>query len=98
MSRDEMIALLVCDTVERIQSLKQVFWLQGVLENGFAGFRTWSDDELVKEMRQRGLDRELLLPYEQHSVDALWDADCEFMTSLTHGFGRERDFGEHFAN
>lgn len=56
MSRNEMIAVLVNDTVERMLDLRQVFWLQGILENGFAGFANWSDDDLRREFKGRGLD------------------------------------------
>lgn len=56
MSRNEMIAVLVNDTVERMLDLRQVFWLQGILENGFAGFAKWSDDDLRRELKGRGLD------------------------------------------
>ena len=56
MSRNEMIAVLVNDTVERMLDLRQVFWLQGILENGFAGFAKWSDDELRRELKGRGID------------------------------------------
>jgi hypothetical protein len=56
MSRNEMIAILVNDTVERMVDLRQVFWLHGILENGFAGFAKMSDDELRRELKGRGLD------------------------------------------
>ena len=56
MSRDEMIALLVCDTLDRIIVMRQVFWLQDILENGFAGFTLWSDEDLRRELCGRGLD------------------------------------------
>lgn len=58
MSRDEMITALIDDTVERVVVLRQVFWLQGVLENGFAGFSQWTDDDLRRELRTRGLNQE----------------------------------------
>jgi len=54
MSRDEMIALLVSDTLERVMNLRQVFWLQGVLENGIIGFAKWSDEDLRQELSERG--------------------------------------------
>jgi hypothetical protein len=56
MSRNEMIAVLVNDTVERMLDLRQVFWLHGILENGFTGFAKWSDDELRGELQGRGFD------------------------------------------
>ena len=56
MSRDEMIAVLVNDAVERVMGQRQVFWLHGILENGFSGFAGWSDEQLRKEMAIRGLD------------------------------------------
>ena len=56
MSRNEMIALLVNDTLERMVELRQIFWLQGILENGFAGFAKWSDEDLRRELKGRGFD------------------------------------------
>jgi hypothetical protein len=56
MSRDEMIAVLINDTVERMVVMRQVFWLHGILENGFAGFAQWSDEELRRELSGRGFD------------------------------------------
>lgn len=55
-SRDEMIAVLICDTVERIAISKHVFWLQCILEDGFSGFAQWSDEELISELQDRGLN------------------------------------------
>ena len=51
-----MIAILVNDTVERMLDLRQIFWLHGILENGFAGFAKWSDDDLRRELKGRGYD------------------------------------------
>ncbi len=56
MSRDEVIALLVSDTIERMLSQRQIFWLQRILENGFPGYANWSDEDLQREMGERGLD------------------------------------------
>lgn len=56
MSRDEAIALLVSDTIERMLRLRQVFWLQKILESGFPGYAKWSDEDLQREIRERGLD------------------------------------------
>lgn len=58
MSRDEAIALLISDTVDRLLNSRQVFWLQKILENGFPGYAKWSDDELQREIMERGLDGE----------------------------------------
>jgi len=51
-----MIAVLVDDAVERVIGRRQVFWLQGILENGFSGFAGWTDEQLRKEMAARGCD------------------------------------------
>lgn len=56
MSRDEAISLLISDTVDRLFSSRKIFWLQKILENGFPGYAKWSDDELHREIRERGLD------------------------------------------
>lgn len=58
MSRDEAIALLISDAIERVLRLRQVFWLQKILEGGFAGYSKLSDADLQKEIRARGLDSE----------------------------------------
>lgn len=58
MSRDEAIALLVSDTIERMLRQRQVFWLQRILENGFPGYAKWSDEDLQREVGERGLDDE----------------------------------------
>lgn len=65
-----MIAILVNDTVERMVDLRQVFWLQGILENGFAGFAKWSDDELRRELKGRGIDSD-------HPGDAAGECDAD---------------------
>lgn len=74
MSRDEMIALLVSDTVDRVVLYRRVFWLQGILEKGFAGYGQWSDGELRAEVARRGLDRES----DEHD----WDGDGECFAPL----------------
>lgn len=70
MTRDEMITALIDDTVERVVVLRQVFWLQGILEHGFAGFSQWPDDELRRELRTRGLNQE-----RSGAADELIDSD-----------------------
>ena len=55
MSRDEAIALLISDAIDRMLRLRQVFWLQTILEGGFPGYSTMSDEELSHELRVRGL-------------------------------------------
>ena len=63
-----MIAVLINDTVERMVVLRQVFWLQGILENGFTGFAHWSDEDLRHELCGRGFDP-------AHSGDESGDCD-----------------------
>ena len=46
MTRDEMIRLLVLDRLEFRDDQARYLHLQGVLENGFRGFRKLSDHEL----------------------------------------------------
>lgn len=58
MSRDEAIALLISDAIERVIRLRQVFWLQTILESGFAGYARFSDDDLKRELLARGFGRE----------------------------------------
>ncbi len=59
MTRDEMIRLLVLDRLEYRDDQARYLHLQGVLENGFRGFRKLSDHELASEIRALGLDRRL---------------------------------------
>ena len=78
MSRDEMIALLVSDTLERVMNLRQVFWLQGVLENGLLGFAKWSDEELRRELDGRGFgenDASVVVDEDYEAADDLDDSE-----------------------
>ena len=98
MSRDEMIAVLVNDAVERVMGQRQVFWLQGVLENGFSGFAGWSDEQLRKEMAMRGLDLvDAFLDEDAHAQDAdRWDhEDLSMFAGHVGSFGEGQD---NFAN
>lgn len=70
MTRDEMIRLLVLDRLEYRDDLARYLHLQGVLENGFPGFRKLSDQALAAEIQALGLDRRL------DAADGL-DDDCE---------------------
>jgi hypothetical protein len=56
MTRDEMIRLLVLDRLEYRDDQARYLHLQGVLENGFRGFRKLTDHELSAEIRALGLD------------------------------------------
>jgi hypothetical protein len=56
MTRDEMIRLLVLDRLEYRDDQTRYLHLQGVLENGFRGFKKLSDHELSAEIRALGLD------------------------------------------
>lgn len=59
MTRDEMIRLLVLDRLEYRDDQARYLHLQGVLENGFGGFRKLSDHELAAEIQALGLDSQL---------------------------------------
>lgn len=56
MTRDEMIHLLVLDRLEYRDDQARYLHLQKVLENGFCGFKSLTDKELVAEIRARGLN------------------------------------------
>ncbi len=56
MTRDEMIRLLVLDRLEFRDDQARYLHLQGVLENGFRGFRKLSDHELAAEIQALGLN------------------------------------------
>jgi hypothetical protein len=57
MTRDEMIRLLVLDRLEYRDDQARYLHLQGVLENGFRGFKKLSDHELSAEIEALGLNR-----------------------------------------
>ena len=54
-----MIRLLVLDRLEYRDDQARYLHLQGVLENGFRGFRKLSDRELAAEIQALGLDERL---------------------------------------
>jgi hypothetical protein len=56
MTREEMIRLLVLDRLEYRDDQARYLHLQGVLENGFRGFRKLTDQELSTAIRALGLD------------------------------------------
>lgn len=56
MTRDEMIRLLVLDRLEYRDDQARYLHLQGVLENGFRGFKKLSDHELSAQIQALGLD------------------------------------------
>jgi hypothetical protein len=56
MTRDEMIRLLVLDRLEYRDDQARYLHLQGVLENGFRGFKKLSDHELIAAIRALGLE------------------------------------------
>ena len=85
MTRDEMIRLLVLDRLEYRDDQARYLHLQGVLENGFRGFKKLSDHELSTEIRALGLARRVdgadALDYD---LDAFVD-DSLFDSSLSVG-------------
>lgn len=87
MTRDEMIRLLVLDRLEYRDDQARYLHLQGVLENGFRGFRKLSDNELATEIRALGLNDRLdddLADDNDEEFDALTD-DRLFDSSLSVG-------------
>lgn len=74
-SREWMVHCLVQYQMEKIRSGGYGLWLLNVLENGFPGFGSLSDDELRREMQGRGLRAEFDVP--DAPVDEDDDADFE---------------------
>ena len=89
-----MIAVLVDDAVERVMGRRQVFWLQGILENGFSGFAGWTDEQLRKEMAARGCDLTALFLNED-TQDCL---DSDDLSMLAGHIGSVGDGHDSLAN
>lgn len=83
MTRDEMISLLVFDRLEHRDDFGRYLHLQGVLENGFRGFRNLSDQELLSELRRLGLETRPGVRSDDE-IDDFAD-DCRFDSSLSAG-------------
>lgn len=54
-SRQEMINQLVENSLACALSEAQPFWLREIFENGFVGYRHFTDRQLALEMQFRGL-------------------------------------------
>lgn len=84
-----MIAVLISDAVERAIERRQVFWLQGILENGFSGFAAWSDEQLRAELAERGFDLAATSPDDAGDAweNDSWESDELLMLAGHIGFG-----------
>jgi len=60
MSREEMVQMLVLDSVEHGGDFRRYAWLQSALEHGFCGYATMSRQALLKEMGWRGLSTNVM--------------------------------------
>jgi len=56
MSREEMIRTLVAHSVRTALEEPQSDWLYELFEKGFAGYRSFSNSKLRRELELRGLD------------------------------------------
>ena len=56
MNRNEMIRRLVSYSVTTALREAQHYWLEELFESGFAGYRSFSDSKLRRELALRGLD------------------------------------------
>ena len=56
MEREQIIEALVVDCLVSIFDRNRYCWLQEILENGFRGFSQMSTQELLMELKHRGLD------------------------------------------
>jgi hypothetical protein len=70
MQREKIIEALVVDCLVSIFDRNRYCWLQGILENGFRGFAQMSTQELLLELKHRGLDI-------SSSADCAGDIDME---------------------
>ena len=75
-SRKEMIRQLVDHSVATVLAESSQFWMREIFENGFAGYRLLSDQQLRMEMQLRGLDIA--------AEPADEDGEDEFMYNLAH--------------
>jgi hypothetical protein len=55
-SRVEMIRQLVDHSVSSALAESQQYWIREIFENGFVGYRQFSEPQLRLEMQLRGLD------------------------------------------
>ena len=55
MNRQQLIQMLVIDSIEHLQQCRHSLWLQSVLEDGFSGFSNMPDEQLLRECRWRGI-------------------------------------------
>lgn len=55
MSRDEIIQLLLVETVHQVVEYGRTKWLLDVLEHGFAGFANMRDTELEDAVNRLGM-------------------------------------------
>jgi hypothetical protein len=80
MSRETIIQKLIESQVNYITRHGCGLWLHNILEQGFKGFGNMSDDQLRKEMHQRGLrndadDASLLVGDEDDGDSSFEDDD-----------------------
>jgi hypothetical protein len=55
--RDEAVKTLVDDDLNTILSYNDDNWIiSEVLTNGFKGYSNYADDELMQELKERGLE------------------------------------------
>lgn len=59
MNRQEMIDKLIIDSIDTIYNsgnfMEDNDWLYDIFKSGFVGFSNMTDDELLKELNNRGL-------------------------------------------
>jgi hypothetical protein len=58
MNKEIIIQKLIESQVDYITRHGCGIWLHDILERGFAGFGNMSDEQLMREMRQRGIEIE----------------------------------------
>ena len=61
--------LLVFDATKHADDLKRYMWLQNMLEHGFVGNATMSDQDLLKVIKRRGLTVESKAEEDEYGAD-----------------------------
>lgn len=75
-NRKEMIRQLVEHSVNNALAESGKYWMREIFENGFIGYREYSDNQLRLEMQLRGLEESPELSEE--------DSDDDFVFTQAH--------------
>lgn len=87
MSREEMIRRLVAHSVRTALEEPQSEWLNELFEKGFAGYRSFSNSKLRRELELRGLDA----AEEMYADDEPEDPAVDELTVSISAFARDNE-------